>query len=256
MRTQVNRYPPEKIQFNAIMKNNRLLVVTPLQEEFDFFLLNCINRGYQAEAFTIGRLLAQYFSDLNIVLACGGHGKTQFGIQVQYLLDHLDKVDMVLCVGAAGGLVDYLSVGDVVVASSTVEHDYLLKFNKRPLPRFNGAKEVIDRLQRFPLYTQDYKVYFGPVASGDEDVIDIQRSIELRSKTGAIAVAWEGAGGARACAFNQVPFLEIRCITDTANHNAPADFEANLAIAIHNLVDFITLWVTRGHTCQEKSHEQ
>jgi adenosylhomocysteine nucleosidase len=57
----------------------------------------------------------------------------------------------------------------------------------------------------------------------------------LQSLTGAIAVAWEGAGGARACRFSGVPFLEIRGITDSAGHSAPTDFEENLIIALHNL---------------------
>jgi adenosylhomocysteine nucleosidase len=55
-------------------------------------------------------------------------------------------------------------------------------------------------------------------------------------------VAWEGAGGARACAFSGVPFVELRGITDTADHNAPADFKTNLRIAMASAAALVTLW--------------
>jgi adenosylhomocysteine nucleosidase len=55
-------------------------------------------------------------------------------------------------------------------------------------------------------------------------------------------VAWEGAGGARACAFSQVPFVEIRGITDTADHNAASSFETNLALAMGNIAQLLVAW--------------
>ena len=58
----------------------------------------------------------------------------------------------------------------------------------------------------------------------------------------AVAVAWEGAGGARACAFSDVPFVEIRGITARADDRAPADFRANLNIAMANLAALLASW--------------
>lgn len=58
----------------------------------------------------------------------------------------------------------------------------------------------------------------------------------------ACAVAWEGAGGARAARFNQLPFLELRAITDTADHHAPDAFARNLSQAMMNLATLIMLW--------------
>ena len=55
-------------------------------------------------------------------------------------------------------------------------------------------------------------------------------------------VAWEGAGGARACAFSQVPFVEVRAVTDAADHQAPSDYDANLEVAMNNLAAFLTSW--------------
>ncbi len=83
------------------------------------------------------------------------------------------------------------------------------------------------------------QVHCGIIASGDEDIVDSERGQALHLQTGAIAVAWEGVGVARACRFSGIPFLEIRAITDTADHDAPASFETNLRYAMENLGKFL-----------------
>ena len=74
-------------------------------------------------------------------------------------------------------------------------------------------------------------------------MIETERKRALYESTGALAVAWEGAGGARACAFSGIPFIEIRGVTDTADHNAASDFEENLEVAMNNLATLITTWI-------------
>ena len=93
-----------------------------------------------------------------------------------------------------------------------------------------------------------FRVHFGPIASGDEDVVETERGKELHESTGALAVAWEGAGGARACAFSSIPFVEIRGVTDTANHTAASDFAENLELAMNNLATLITSWIDHTGT--------
>lgn len=223
-----------------------IIVLTPLPEEFDSFVAGCAKRGLSVEARQIGRLPAHYYPSLGVMLVRGGHGKTQFGIHTQHVLDHVafsanqpaHKDLLVICAGAAGALAEGLQVGDVVVATETVEHDYNLKFVRRPLPRFAGDATSIATMRL--LAPVNFKLHFGVVASGDEDVIEVTRGSDLRERTGGIAVAWEGVGGARACKFNHVRFLELRGITDTANHDAPTDFETNLVLVMDNLVEVLS----------------
>ena len=219
------------------------LIITPTQKEFDFFLQGWAKLGLKAQNSTVGRLPVAQLPDAGITLARGGAGKAQFAVQTQHLLDACLEWDLVLCIGAAGGLVDELTIGDVVVATSTVEHDYHNKFSKRrPFPMFEGAPTVIAELRRVEL-PNAFKVYFGVVASGDEDVVNERRRKSLQKSTGALVVAWEGAGGARACAFNDVPFVEIRGVTDTANQNAPSDYDTNVEVVMSNLATLLTTWL-------------
>ncbi len=193
----------------------------------------------------MGRLPVARFPELNVTLARGGTGKAQFAIQTQHLLDADGKWELVICAGAAGALADDLGVGNVIVATAIVEHDFNNKFSQSALPRFDSAPFAVDALRRTPA-SGPFGVHFGIIASGDEDVVDDKRRNMLGEDTGAMAVAWEGAGGARACAFSHVPFVEIRGITDTANHHAPADFERNLETAMNSVAVLITSWAGRG----------
>ena len=218
------------------------LIVTPLQEEMDG-LVQAWNRfGIRSETNRAGRLAALHVEELSLLVACGGTGKAQFALQTQHLIDAQPAVELVICTGAAGALDERLSVGDVVVAEKTVEHDFRNLFSQRSLPTFSGSTRGIASLKRLPPMKDSIKVFFGTSASGDEDIVNDERRDSLRKSTNALAAAWEGAGGARACRFNDKEFLEIRSITDGADKHAAADFEANLALAMENIARVILRW--------------
>ncbi|WP_019506676.1 5'-methylthioadenosine/S-adenosylhomocysteine nucleosidase [Pleurocapsa sp. PCC 7319] len=217
-------------------------ILTPLKEELAILVTELERFGLNKQELRLGNIDIFEFCELDLLVACGGHGKTQFGIQAQYLLCQAPQIDLLVCAGVAGALSNSLNIGDVVVATETVEHDYNLKFISRPLPRFAGDPQIIEVLQNLSQMNSAFSIHFGGVASGDEDIIDAVRGQELMNLTDCIAVAWEGAGGARACQFSEKHYVELRSVTDTANHQAAADFEANLVIAMHNLAEIIVRW--------------
>ena len=75
----------------------------------------------------------------------------------------------------------------------------------------------------------------GAIASGDEDVLSADRRLELHGQTRALAVAWEGAGAARACILQNIPFCEIRAITDVGSTSLNKDWKSNLELAMSKL---------------------
>jgi adenosylhomocysteine nucleosidase len=212
-----------------------VLVLTPIEQEFNA-LARFLQKqdGGSEENLTLGRLPLRRFSRLDLLLACGGLGKAQFGIQAQHLIDFCPSALALVCAGAAGRLGDGLHVGDVVVATETVEHDPVYRFAPRKPPRFPADPGLLARL-RAAADQAPFKVHFGPVASGDEDVVDRKRADDIRKRTGALAVAWEGAGGARACQFSQVPFIEIRGVSDGANPLALISFVFSLGAIMERI---------------------
>lgn len=211
------------------------LIVLPLQSEFRFFTESLDSFGFAAKEICIGKIPVKAYAHQGLICAVGGHGKTQFGIQTQFLISQFPDISKVFCIGAAGGLANVKKF-DVVIADETIEHDYTERFDPAPQPTFPGCRESIAYLRsKMPGLELPFAIHQGIIASGDEDVVAKERAEEIHEKTRALAVAWEGAGGARASAFNGKAYLEVRGITDLAGSSAAADFRDNLAQSMKNI---------------------
>jgi adenosylhomocysteine nucleosidase len=77
----------------------------------------------------------------------GGHGKTQLAVHTQHLIGQIQDLGAVICAGAAGALDRALKLGDLVVGTSTVEHDYRIRFVQRPLPRHDTNAQLLCELR-------------------------------------------------------------------------------------------------------------
>jgi adenosylhomocysteine nucleosidase len=181
---------------------------------------------------------------VDMLLAVGGNGKAQYGIQAQYLIDRSDSTHLLACVGAAGRLTEGVHVGDIVLGTATVEHDYKAGFNpKKSFPLYDADPNVMGEFLRLAESTAfPFQVHFGVIASGDEDIVDPIRAEELQKATNALCVAWEGSGGARAARLNGLPFVEIRGITDSADGDAARSFHANVSEVMFNVVELVLAW--------------
>ncbi len=220
----------------------KILTVIPTQAELDFFVQYCAEQGLPIESSALGQILITRLPSLGLTVAPGGLGKAEFAVQTQYLIDSGGGWAVVICAGAAGALDDRLAVGDVVIGTQTIEYDIRNKFGQPLLPQFNSAESIIKDFRRMKLEGASFKLHFGAIASGDEDIVDVGRRREVRELTGALANAWEGAGGARASYFSRLPFVEIRGISDEADETAARDFEKNLCMTMTNVAIIITKW--------------
>jgi adenosylhomocysteine nucleosidase len=192
-----------------------VLILTPLPAE----------RRALAESLTL---------PASVHLAVGGHGKVQFALITQQLILQL-RPQLVVCAGTAGALAAEIRALDVVVGESVIEHDFRSAFVRGPQPRFAADERALTALRE----AGGPRVHFGTIASGDEDIVDRARRVALNAQTGALAVAWEGAGLARACRLHDVPFIELRAISDAADSSAARDFAVNLRTAMGRLADVL-----------------
>lgn len=201
------------------------LVVSPLRWEYDLLVQSLKELGYESQK----SKNITVFEDLNSIYAYGGHGKVDFALNTYHYLKEHSEIGEVLAVGACGALNQDLNPGDVVIGVQTIEHDYREKSRSRPKfsPHPHWLAEIKDKLTSH--------CFFGVIASGDEDIISRIQAFELHRRTGADVVAWEGAGGARACRLAQVPYMEIRGVTDRAGRGASKEFKNNLPHTMRNL---------------------
>ena len=217
-----------------------IAVITPIIEEHHDILKTFDQCWGRHKTQMVDRTEVCVYREGKIVVALGGHGKVQFGVAAQHLLDSCQGISLVICAGVAGSLTSAIRVGDVVIGTATVEHDFNASSPNATLPAFDGSSQHIAALRQVSTSGDpSFRVHFGTIASGDEDVMDPTRASELHSRTGALAVAWEGAGGARAAAFSEVPFLEIRGISDMADHDFSKTWLATLPGAIRNVANVI-----------------
>lgn len=215
-----------------------VLVVTPIEPEFEAFTDALDGFGHVGVNRAVGRLSAREYDGGKIILAMGGLGKAQFGVQTQHLIENLDNIEVIVCAGTCGRLRKDLTVGDVVVGVQTVEHDFNrgMSLIELPLPTFEGDGRLIESLRSVAARGDlPCNLRFGGIASGDEGIASEKRISEIVESTGAIVVAWEGAGGARAARLSGIPFLEVRGISDGAGENAFEEFWANIPIAIRGV---------------------
>ena len=215
----------------------KTLAAIPIEREFNALADALREMGLSETSVEIGSLQAAVFGEgARLTVAIGGLGKAQFAIQTLHLAERIADLDLVVCAGTAGGLDASLGIGDVVAATETVEHDFKYGMSDKPQPRFAGCGRALSALRAaVESAPPPFAVRFGTIAGGDEGVADANRAREIRERFGALAVAWEGAGGARAAAFAGVPFLEIRGVSDGAGESAPDEFERNVPTAMRNV---------------------
>jgi adenosylhomocysteine nucleosidase len=90
-----------------------VLVLAPDPNGAEALVSGFNRRGIHHEDIRLGVLNCVSLPSLDMVLAVGGNGKTQFGIQAQYLLDRCDRTELLACVGAAGRLTEQIQIGRV-----------------------------------------------------------------------------------------------------------------------------------------------
>lgn len=214
----------------------------------------------QAEETIAGRrLLHGELMGHSVVLTLSGIGKVAAALTTTLLIERCG-VSRLLFTGVAGGLAPGVQVGDVVVASTLLQHDLDCSplFPRHHIPDLgravldcdaemsavlaaaaeavmatsgefapNGA--MADREAPEPR-AERRSVHRGLVVSGDRFVSTSQESAALRhGLEAALAVEMEGAAMAQVCTAYGRPCAMVRTISDRADDEAHLDFTRFLA---------------------------
>ena len=167
------------------------------------------------------RRLQFEMSDGNIKWAVmqSGMGKVRAASMCQMIIDK-HQVDTFFEFGFAGGLVDTLDVGDVIVITGVSEHDVP---NRPEIQReqdtwreylFQASASRINRFASTLSANTSVPVTESPVICGDMDIYNREARDKIAAESGAVAVNWESSAIVDVCAINNVKYVGVRLISD------------------------------------------
>lgn len=196
--------------------------------------------------YTIGKLEEQ-----EIVAVFSRIGKVAAAISTTTLI-HEFKITQLIFTGVAGGLAEQVKIGDLVIATNLVQHDFnaFPLYPKNEIPLTNkklfktntelteiAKKEIeifIDQQNMENYVSKETlaefsiskpKIHLGLIASGDQFVYKKEQANKILTDfPEVLCVEMEGAAVAQVCYEYKIPFTVIRTISDHANETASLDF--------------------------------
>ena len=165
-----------------------------------------------------------------VVLAVCGPGKVNAALCAQsMILRHHPR--WILNLGVAGAGEAGVSIGDMVVASCTVQHDMDTSPLGDPVGYISGlgcvempcdaalCAALADAAARAGI-----EVRRGLVASGDQFIASAEQIARIRAHFDAQAAEMEGGAIGQVCTANGVPFAVLRAISDGGNEEAKMSY--------------------------------
>ncbi len=183
---------------------------------------------------------------VDTVVAAAGVGKVNAAVCAQTMILKYSP-DIVINVGVAGGLAPDLSIGDIAVADSVVEHDMDTTPIGDPPGLISGINKVymdcdknIAGLMEKAAKSIGLNVRRGTIASGDQFISSQEQRDKIIENFKAVAAEMEGASIGHVCTMNSVPFGVLRAISDGANSDSVMDYPTFAKMAAANSVKIIT----------------
>jgi adenosylhomocysteine nucleosidase len=203
--------------------------------------------------------------DEEIILVKAGVGKVNASLTTQILIEKFD-IRSLIFTGVAGGIDTSLHIGDMVISSRVIQHDYghigPEGFRPTPirLPR-KGDEVLLTHFQSDSLlieiaktaanksdmpaspFTQSShdkpKIIVGTIVTGDQFIASELKRKWLEETFQASCVEMEGGAVAQICTTFEVPFVILRSLSDLANEEASVDFRKFVEYASKNSASII-----------------
>ena len=175
-----------------------------------------------------------------VIVKCGV-GKVNAGNCAQILIS-IFGVGRIINTGVAGSLDASIDIGDIVVSTDAVQHDFditpagyapgeLVGFGSPSMPADEDLRErAVNAVHQC---APEVHVFEGRVCTGDQFIASAEQKEAIISKFGGLCCEMEGGAIAQICCQNGIPFVIIRAISDKADGSAEmdyAEFEHSAAI--------------------------
>ncbi len=186
-----------------------------------------------------------------VVIARCGIGKVNAGICAQLMISHF-HVDCVINTGVAGSLDAAIDIGDLVVCTDAVQHDFditPLGFRAGEIPYTGLAAFPADALLRDAAKEAARRaapkigIFQGRICSGDQFIASRAQKESIRQRFGGLCCEMEGAAIAQACHLNHIPWVILRMISDKADDSEEVSFQLFAETAARNCAGIVRMMV-------------
>ena len=171
--------------------------------------------------------------DKPVVIVKCGMGKVNAGICANTLI-HEFGCKEIINTGVAGSLDNRIDIGDIVVSTDAVQHDFDVEpigFKRGEIP-YTGkiAFEADEEMRRSAVEAiketvSDVNYFEGRVCSGDQFIDKNKKKKAITSRFGGLCCEMEGGAIAHTCYLNSTPFVIIRAISDKEDGSASMEYE-------------------------------
>ena len=205
-------------------------IICAMTEELEEIMSLLENKN--CEKFGIFEFITGYINNNKCVAVKCGVGKVHAAICTQTLIIKYNP-KFILNVGVAGAIDKKVNIGDIVVASGTIQHDFdISAFPNRKKGEISGIDSVeikctnwiANKLLKYSEKFQNFKIHSGIILTGDQFINSKAKLIELKNEFGGIACEMEAGSIAQTCFINKTDFGIIRAISDNADNNSHVDF--------------------------------
>ncbi len=168
----------------------------------------------------------------SVVIVKCGIGKVNAGMCVQILSD-LFAVTHVINTGIAGSLNADLDIGDILISTDAMYHDFdttIFGYAPGQVPGTGKASFSADShmvtlaMESCKTACPDVTCRSGRVVTGDQFISSKEVKDRLVNVFGGFCAEMEGAAIAHAATLNNLPFVIIRAISDKADDSAEMDY--------------------------------
>lgn len=176
-----------------------------------------------------------------VIVKCG-IGKVNAGSCAQLLIS-VFHVDRIINTGVAGSLDASIDIGDIVVSTDAVQHDFDLTpigYAPGQLDGMEKAALLADEDMRKSAVkavkecAPEVQVFEGRVCTGDQFIASDEKKKAITGEFGGLCCEMEGGAIAQICSQSGVPFVIIRAISDKADGSAEMSYtEFEQAAAVH-----------------------
>ena len=172
-----------------------------------------------------------------VVVKCG-IGKVNAALCTQLMILNF-KVSKIINTGIAGAVGEGLKIYDFVVSTEAVYHDFDVQFFGYKLGQVPGMPETFKadpsliNAAKLAFEQTDFanklKLAQGRIASGDQFISGNEKKASIISNFHPQCVEMEGCAIAQTCYANNVPFVIIRCMSDTADDSVKETYSEETA---------------------------